>query len=178
MESREGNAKSRREYIKKALSDSNVPLTASYFANILNVSRQIIVGDVAILRASGVDILATPRGYMMSGESEGEFSYISLIACKHTADRLRDELYTIVDFGATVIDVTIEHAIYGEISGTLNLSSRYDVDMFMEKVEKEKNSTPISSLTDGVHLHRIGCKKKATFELIKAALIDMNIALN
>ncbi|MDO4546449.1 MAG: 3H domain-containing protein, partial [Bacillota bacterium] len=71
----------------------------------------------------------------------------------------------------------IEHAIYGEISGKLDLSSRYDVDLFMEKVEKEKNSAPISSLTGGVHLHRIGCKDKAAFSMIKAALSEKGILI-
>ena len=131
-------ASKRREYIRKALMESSAPITASRFADELDVSRQIIVGDVAILRASGLDILATPRGYISTSEKERTYLYTGMIACRHEADQLREELYTIVDYGATVIDVTIEHAIYGELSGKLDLSSRYDVDLFMDKVEKEK----------------------------------------
>ena len=148
-----------------------MPLTASNFAKELSVSRQIIVSDVAILRASGLDILATPKGYIIeASEDKPAFPFTGMLACRHTANQLRDALYTIVDFGATVIDVVIEHAIYGEIACSLALSSRYDVDQFVEKVEHEKNAAPISSLTDGVHLHRIGCKDKATFDRIKEAL--------
>ena len=61
-----------------------------------------------------------------------------MIACRHTPEQLRDELYTIVDGGATVVDVTIEHTLYGELSGKLDLASRYDVDAFIRKVEEEK----------------------------------------
>ena len=100
-----------------------------------------------------------------------------MIACRHTKEQLRPELYTIVDFGATVIDVTIEHAIYGELSGKLDLSSRYDVDRFMEKVENEKNSAPISTLTGGAHLHSIGCKDEAVFQMIKNALRELGILM-
>lgn len=178
MSDREYSAERRRKHIKKALLDAKAPITASYFAKQLKVSRQIIVGDVAILRAEGCNIIATPRGYMLSETDKEVFPYTALIVCKHTPQQLREELYTIVDFGATVIDVTIDHAIYGELTGKLGLSSRYDVDMFIQKVENDKNSAPISSLTDGVHLHRIGCKEKATFSLIKAALVSKGIALD
>lgn len=101
-----------------------------------------------------------------------------MIACRHTQEQLRDELYTIVDFGGTVIDVTIEHALYGELSGKLDLSSRYDVDAFMDKVEQEKNSAPISTLTGGVHLHRICYRDAESFARIKDALRDKKILID
>ena len=176
---KELSASERRDYIKSALLDSSEPLTATYFAKKLSVSRQIIVSDVAILRASGMDILATPRGYISgTPDSAGEFPYVGMVACRHTAEQLREELYTIVDFGATVIDVAIEHAIYGELSGKLSLSSRYDVDLFMVKVETEKNSAPISSLTGGVHLHRIGCRSAEVFERLKESLDSKGILIS
>ena len=76
-------------------------------------------------------------------ENDTAFPFTGIIACRHTTEEMRDELYTIVDFGATVIDVRIEHAIYGELTAKLDLSSRYDVDVFVEKVEHENNSAPI-----------------------------------
>lgn len=175
---KEWSAIDRRKYIKKILSNSSKPLTATHFAKELSVSRQIIVSDVAILRASGLDILATPKGYVIgSSDNNNNFPFVGILACKHTSQQLQEELYTIVDFGATVIDVAIEHAIYGELSGKLDIASRYDADQFIEKVKSEKNSAPISSLTDGVHLHRIGCKDKNTFNLIKDALCNKNILI-
>lgn len=172
------NTEERRSLIEAALKASDHPITASYLAKECSVSRQIIVGDVAILRASGLDILATPRGYIVNKQESENKDFIAMIACRHLTSQLREELYTIVDFGATVLDVSIEHSVYGELSGKLNLSSRYDVDMFIEKMNKEKNSAPISSLTDGTHLHRIKCADIKTLQLIKDALRKLNILVD
>ena len=171
----------RREEIIKILREADTPMTASSLAAHFDVTRQVIVGDVSILRAAGHEIIATSRGYMLGSEdfsdAAGRFRFVGMVACCHTSQQLIDELYTIVDNGATVIDVTIEHAIYGELSGKLDLSSRYDVDQFIQKVKEEKNSTPISTLTGGIHLHRIGCRDKATFERISKALDEQGILI-
>ena len=152
----------RREKIKEMLQKTDHPVTASSLAEHFSVSRQIIVGDIALLRASGLQILAT----------------LGMIACRHTPEQLRDELYTIVDGGATVVDVTIEHTLYGELSGKLDLASRYDVDAFIRKVEEEKNSIPLSALTDGVHLHRIRYRDAESFTRIKEALREKHILID
>ncbi len=172
------NAGERRELIISHLKSSSAPTSASSLATLLNVSRQIIVSDVAILRAGGMDISATPRGYILSeyDTAKNNHNFEGILACKHTADQLREELYTIVDFGAEVIDVTIEHSLYGQLSGRLNIISRYDVDVFLDKI---KNSTdlPLSILTEGVHLHKIGCRDENTYELIKQTLESKNILI-
>jgi len=163
----------RRNRICEILSSSSGPVSASSMASELHCSRQIIVGDIAILRASGHDIISTPRGYTIGSSS---FPFIGIIACSHTKNRLLEELYTIVDYGGTVIDVTVEHAVYGQLQGMLNVSSRYDADRFMQTAEEE-GSKPLSSLTGGIHLHHIGCKDKSTFEIIKDKLSEKGIAL-
>ena len=165
----------RGAYILTALKQSDAPLTASSLAERLSVSRQIIVSDVAILRASGEDIIATPKGYILGTPAE-DFPFTGMIVCRHSQEQLADELYTIVDLGGTVIDVTIEHAIYGELSGTLDLASRYDVDVFLAKVQEEESAMPISTLTGGIHLHRIGCKDRLCFDRIRARLMELGIA--
>ena len=171
-------AEERRQAIEDILRKSAQPISAGTLAARFSVSRQIIVGDIALLRASGLQILATPRGYLMDSSSQQEEKNIGMIACRHTQEQLREELYTIVDFGATVVDVTIEHALYGELSGKLDLSSRYDVDAFMDKVEQEKNCAPISSLTNGVHLHRIRYRDEESFKRIKEALRKKHILID
>ncbi|NLD19967.1 MAG: transcription repressor NadR [Clostridiales bacterium] len=174
---KEYSSEERRRFIKRELQEAREPLSASYFAGKLSVSRQIIVGDVAILRASGLDVLAASRGYLLNDAVKSQFPFVDILTCIHSSEQLKEELYTIVDYGATVIDVIIEHAVYGEISGKLDLSSRYDVDLFLKTVEEEKNAAPISSLTGGIHIHTIGCKEKATFDMIKAALVAKGIAM-
>lgn len=165
----------RCHYILNVLRSSEAPVTASSLAQQLSVSRQIIVGDVAILRASGEDIIATSRGYLLASQ-EQPWPFVGILVCRHTQEQLAEELYTIVDQGGTVIDVTIEHAIYGELSGKLDLSSRYDVDVFLSRVAREKNAAPISSLTGGIHLHRIGCRDRESFERIRERLLALGIA--
>ena len=41
-----------------------------------------------------------------------------------------------VDNGCTVLDVIVEHPVYGQLTGQLHLSSRYDVGQFLQKVSR------------------------------------------
>ena len=167
----------RRNQIIETVKSSASPISASILAAQLNVSRQIIVGDIALLRASGHNISATPKGYVFENEENlSAFSYTGIIACRHDEKKLIEELYAIVDFGGTIIDVTIEHSTYGQISGRLDIASRRDADEFINKL-KLSQSKPLSDLTDGIHLHRIGCRDKDTFDLIVKDLVDREIAL-
>ena len=127
------------------------------------------------MRASGLKILATPRGYVIDRESD-DSNLTYTIACKHTNDDMGKELYLIIDNGGAVLDVTVEHGVYGQIVGDLHLLSRYDVDLFLEKA-KENNSLPLSNLTDGIHLHTIQCNDEETYKRIIGVLSKENILL-
>ena len=81
------NAAQRREVILQRLSKAKAPVSASVMAAELGVSRQIVVGDVALLRAGGAEIEATPRGYQFHPAPGG---YTGILACVHsTADQMR-----------------------------------------------------------------------------------------
>ena len=167
----------RRSQIVEAIKSSTEPISASSLATQLNVSRQIIVGDIALLRASGHNISATPKGYVFeNGENLSAFGYTGIIACRHDEKKLIEELYAIVDLGGTIIDVTIEHSTYGQISGRLDIASRRDADEFMNRL-KFSQSKPLSDLTGGIHLHKIGCRDELTFNLIVKNLIEREISL-
>ncbi|MBQ9708521.1 MAG: transcription repressor NadR [Firmicutes bacterium] len=166
----------RQTAIFEILYKAEVPVSASDLARQLNVSRQSIVGDIALLRASGTDITATSKGYVLTDRVFGDHQYVGTVVCNHSDERLKEELYTIVDMGGVVIDVSIEHAIYGELTGRLELSSRYDVDLYLAKVSENINAAPISRLTGGKHMHRIGCKDREIFERIRQTLCDAGIA--
>lgn len=157
----------RDKIIEKLKKADGKPVSASSLAADFDVSRQIIVGDIALLRASDYQIEATPRGYVLNC-AETSFPYVGVIACRHGEDMLLEELFTIVDFGGVCIDVVVEHNIYGQISGKLNIGSRYEVELFMEKLKEGDNL--LSSLSYGVHLHHIGCKDKEIFDLIVSEL--------
>ena len=67
------DAAGRRRAIARALEDARRPVAASVLGERFGVSRQIVVGDVALLRAAGLEITATPRGYVLgAGAQAGE----------------------------------------------------------------------------------------------------------
>lgn len=164
------NAKERRDTILSKLKETATALSASTLAQQLSVSRQVIVGDIALLRASGMKIAATPRGYILEEAPSSDFPFIGLLACSHTPEQTREELYSIVDFGGYIIDVLVEHPIYGQLTGPLDIASRHDADLFIQHLASHKTAKPLSVVTGGLHFHRIGCKSEENFELIKDAL--------
>lgn len=166
-------ATKRRDSIVSILSQENRPLSARKLAALLSVSRQIIVGDVALLRASGVDVIATPKGYVLESASMTN-KFVGQLASHHSAAETKTELYAVVDNGGEVVDVIVEHPIYGELRGRLSISSRYDADRFMETIEN-KQANLLSELTGGVHLHTIACADKKTFDRIKKELDDLSL---
>ena len=160
------NAAERRNTIRNILACSDAPVSAASLAARLGVSRQVIVGDVALLRASGENISATPRGYVVGGHSIG---LKRTVACVHTLEGMEDELLIMVDNGCTVLDVIIEHPVYGQLTGELCLSSRYDVRQFADRLINE-GASPLSALTGGIHLHTLLCPDNAAFERTRSAL--------
>ena len=160
------DAEKRRAAILRRLEAEESPVSASVLAGEFSVSRQIIVGDVALLRAAGEEISATPRGYVLS---RGEAGLTRTVACRHDMAGTREELYLLVDNGCAVLDVVVEHAVYGQLVGQLQLSSRYDVDQFMERLGQEGNK-PLSTLTEGIHLHTLRCPDEAAFQRARKAL--------
>lgn len=167
------HAEERRSAICEALNAESQPISASALASRFSVSRQIIVGDIALLRASGVDISATPRGYIFSPIDSG---VIHRVACHHQVSEMRQELYAIVDQGCTVVDVIVEHPIYGQLTGALQISNRHDVDLFMERCSNF-DAQPLSALTEGIHLHTLSCPDEDAFLRVKSALEQLGILL-
>ena len=167
------DASERREAILQRLRAERTPVSASALASAFNVSRQIIVGDVALLRAAGEEISATPRGYVLSRREAG---LTRTVACRHDMAGTREELYLLVDNGCAVLDVVVEHAVYGQLVGQLQIQSRYDVDQFMERLTAE-GTKPLSTLTEGIHLHTLRCPDEAAFQRARDALRDAGYLL-
>ena len=166
-------AQMRREKIAARLEQAEGPVSATALAKEFSVSRQIIVGDVALLRAAGLDIAATPRGYVLPAGVGGQrFT----VASNHSSDRMEEELNAIVDQGGTVLDVVVEHPIYGQITAPLRMSSRFEVGQFVERCRKE-SAVPLSLLTDGVHLHTIVCQDVACEQRVKNALRELGMLM-
>lgn len=159
-------AASRRQAILDRLRTADRPVSASALAAGLNVSRQIIVGDIALLRAGGAEISATPRGYVLPRATDG---ITRTIACRHTLAQTGQELDILVDNGCTVLDVIVEHPVYGQLTGQLQISSRYDVEQFLARI-RDSDAAPLSMLTGGLHLHTLCYPNEDAYTRACAAL--------
>ena len=164
------HAKERREAILSRLEQACDPVSATALAGALSVSRQVIVGDIALLRASGAPIAATPRGYVLS-RPKGIAGYV---VCCHSGQQMEEELNLLVDLGCIVEDVSGEHPIYGQRTGQLQLTCRADVAGFLEQVQQNA-ALPLSALTEGIHTHSLRCPDEATLEKAKAALRELGV---
>ena len=160
------HAEKRRASILSLLRAAQEPISATALAAQMGVSRQIIVGDIALLRAGGEAISATPRGYVLGGPS-GFSGVQRLIACSHASEDMGRELYTIVDAGGEVVDVIVEHPVYGQLTGPLHLRSRAEVEQFLKRVA---GAEPRSSLTACIHLHTLRAPDQAVMDRVHAAL--------
>lgn len=160
-------AAQRREAIRQKLTEAQEAVVARELAEAFDVSRQVIVGDIALLRAAGLDILSTPKGYLLKKQSEKGVQ--RSVVSQHLPADTRDELYTIVDLGGEILDVTVEHPIYGLIRGDLNIASRLEADEFIEKIGKNPSAL-LSTLTDGLHMHTLRAKDEARMTKIQEAL--------
>lgn len=159
------NSKERREKILQILRYSTGPVSGKALSSELDVSRQVIVQDIALLRANGVEILSTNRGYVIPDGMK--FSRVYKV--KHSDEDLEEELLLIVDLGGTVEDVFIYHRAYDVIRGELNISSRFDVEKYMEKISSGK-STPLKNITHGYHYHTITASDEGILDLIEERL--------
>lgn len=168
----EGNV--RRENLIKILKSRPDPISGSELAKLLGVSRQVIVQDIALLRASDYNLLSTTKGYLLYQSDNPRVKRVYRV--KHTTEQIEDELCTIVDNGGKILDVLVVHEIYGEIATPLIIRNRNDVYDFVKKVN-EKKIVPLKELTAGVHLHTIEADTEETLDRIEKALKEKNYLL-
>ncbi|ANQ53224.1 transcriptional regulator [Thermosipho sp. 1063] len=160
--------KERLKKILVILSESKGPVKGKDLAEMLGVSRQIIVQDISVLKTKGHKIFSTRDGYIL--EKKKDFIR-KMIAVKHSEDEIYDELLKVVKAGGKVIDVIVEHPLYGEINGRLDIATLDDVAKFMALM-KSSNATPLLKLSGGVHIHTIEAPNKEVMEKILEALKD------
>lgn len=155
----------RRQLLIKTIKASKGAVSGAMLSKKFGVSRQIIVSDIALLRAAHYDILSTNRGYLINHTNE----LSRVIKVHHTDEEIEDELDTIVDLGATVKDVFVNHKVYGTIRAELNIRSRKNVADFINEIHSGK-STPLKNVTSNYHYHTITSDNEETLELVYQAL--------
>lgn len=157
----------RRDKLIELMHNAKEPISGTELAKKLGVSRQVIVQDIALLRAVNKNILSTTKGYMIYLQEKQKVNRCYTV--KHTTEEIEDELCTIVDNGGKVLNVIVAHDLYGEIAADLIIKNRQDVYDFVKKV-KLKNTVPLKELTDGVHLHTVEADSEEILDNIEKAL--------
>jgi transcriptional regulator of NAD metabolism len=160
------NSIERRDCIIKLLLDSKEPLKGSVIAKNYSVTRQVIVKDIAILRAKGKNIIATPDGYIINANQN---KAKAIIAVTHTEEEMFNELSIVIKYGGIIEDVIVEHPLYGEIKGMLMIKNYNELNKFIQKY-KEQRAKLLSALTNGVHLHTIAAENQNDINLIISEL--------
>lgn len=166
-EVRQASADERRRRIVLWMRSHGAPIRGGELAKRFRVSRQCLVQDVAILRAGGEQILATPRGYRLP--EKPDHAHRAILACRHAPERTEEELEILVDHGVRVLDVIVEHPLYGELRGSLMIESRADVQDFLKQV-RAMHASLLSTLTGGVHLHTVEASRPEMISRAKARL--------
>ena len=156
------NGKERREQILKILKNSDKPVSGMNFAEQFGVSRQVIVQDMALIRANGVEVVSTNRGYVIK-QSQGQVSRVFKVM--HTDEQVEEELNLFVDHGCRVEDVFVFHKVYGVIKAVMNIKSRRDVKQYLKDITSGK-STNLKNLTSNYHYHTVVAEDEQTLDLI------------
>lgn len=157
----------RREQLVKMLNDQSDPISGGELSKRLGVSRQVIVQDIALLRASDINIFSTTKGYLIYHSDNPKVKRIFKV--KHSTEQIEDELCIIVDNGGKILDVVVNHEIYGDIATALTIRNRQDVYDFVKEV-REKKIVPLKDLTDGIHQHTVVADSEDTLDRIALAL--------
>ncbi|MGE7601060.1 transcription repressor NadR [Peribacillus sp. NPDC097675] len=166
----------RRTKLLHILQTSSQPITGSELSQITNVSRQVIVGDITLLKARNEPIIATSQGYIYL-QTETRPNPERTVACQHDPSRAQEELFLLVDIGITVKDVKVEHPVYGDLTASIMVSNRKEVESFLSKVT-ETNATLLSELTSGIHLHTISASSEEILNEAEEALNKAGILVN
>lgn len=155
----------RRESLLKILQESDVPVSGAKLAEKFQISRQVVVQDIALLRAKQYNILSTHKGYVL--QDRGNIQRVFKV--KHSAEKMLDELNLIVDLGGKVEDVFVYHKVYGVVRVEMNIKSRRDAKKYVEEI-KGGVSVPLEQITSEYHYHTVTAESKEMLDEIQEEL--------
>ena len=167
----------RRKEIINVLSSAPKPISGTDLACMFQVSRQVIVQDIALLRAENKNIIYTNRGYMLYHSTQNRNLHRRIFQVSHTGEQILEEFYAIVDLGGTILNVSVEHELYGLMEASLFISNRADAQDFVKKMDSCKDQ-PLSTLTGNTHYHTVEAKRKETLDAIEASLKEKGFLIS
>ena len=159
------SAESRRANLLRLLQEHGSPLSGSALAKMLGVTRQIIVQDIALIRADNHNILSTNKGYLYRTDDEKITQPMRVVYVKHTTRQVLDEFLTVLELGGTILDVAVEHEIYGQIRVDLLIETPQDAREFVAKLASCRDN-PLKVLTDDCHYHTVAAPSEKLLDLI------------
>lgn len=159
----------RRKQILQMLKEQGAPLSGTALAKALGVSRQVIVQDIALMRAENISILSTNKGYLHRTEEAVNPQPKRVFYVKHTTEQVLDEFLTIIELGGRVLDVAVEHEIYGYIQVDLLIETPQDARDFADKLSNCRDN-PLKVLTDDCHYHTVEAPSEKLLDLIEKEL--------
>lgn len=155
----------RREKMLAILLAASQPISGTSLAKQLGVSRQVVVQDIALLRAKKQDIVSTYRGYLIRNSPLCQ----RIFKVHHSDEEIEAELNLFVDYGGKVEDVFIYHRIYDVIRVEMELKSRRDVQRYLDRL-KSGVSKSLKNITDGYHYHTITAETEEILDQIQQEL--------
>lgn len=166
----------RRTQIIEYLSTRNTPVNGTELARHFGVSRQVIVQDIALLRAQNQPIWSTNKGYMLTPPTDRGEGCRKVILVSHTTEQTLEEMTAIVDFGGRMLDIFIDHDLYGEIRAELIINDINDAKDFCERMV-QSTSKPLKVLTSDAHYHTITAPSEKAMKMILTELAQKGILL-
>ena len=159
----------RRNQILNLLMQQHSPLSGAALASQFHVSRQIIVQDIALMRAENHNILSTNKGYLYR-TTETENTQPKRVFCiRHETSQVLEEFMTVIELGGKILDVAVEHELYGQIRVDLLIENAQDARDFAEKLLSCRDN-PLKVLTDDCHFHTVAAPSEKLLDLIEAEL--------
>ncbi|PPA71531.1 transcription repressor NadR [Jeotgalibacillus proteolyticus] len=167
------SGETRRQTILENLKVSASPITGNELAAKMKVSRQVIVSDITLLKAKQEPILATSQGYLYM-PSNPPVKAVRTIVCRHKPEQSEEEMRIIVEAGASIKNVSIEHPVYGDLTASMMIFTTDDVTQFISKI-KSTDASFLSELTGGVHLHEIEADSESILQQVEEKLFKARI---
>lgn len=168
------DGQARRTAIMVYLQRQAGPVSGTELARQFGVSRQAIVQDIALLRAENRNIISTNKGYVLFHPQEKHIGCTTVISVNHTAEQVLDEMLAIVEYGGSMLDVFIDHDLYGQLRANLVINDEDDAKEFCQKMTGNTSSS-LKELTEGSHYHTITAPSEKILGLIQKDLQEKGI---
>ena len=151
------------------LKTSDSPLSGTALAKQLQVSRQVIVQDIALMRAENHAIVSTNKGYLYRSAAAENTWPKRVFFVRHSTEQVLEEFLTVIELGGRILDVSVEHELYGPIRADLLIENQADAEDFVRRLAACRDN-PLKVLTDDCHFHTVTAPSEKLLDLMEAEL--------